>query len=450
MANKRSITVLVVFMLLSLSALLPVQAIVPPSSGQQLWWRFTEGSGSTVADTSGNGYAGTFTNGPTWATGKVSGDYAAQFTGGTHEFVTTVLAPVGLSIVGNQVSVCAFLQTTHHPSDHEVIVEMGENEAGSYGLFFESDGAILWQTSAGGVHGATVGLWDGAWHIICGVYDGTLGSNQMTLWEDAVLDVNTGTATGSLGGNAHYFTAGGFHTSVAYQLGGSGGVANVAEVMVYNRALSAGEVHAIYDYGVQVVTTMTAVTTTTATSLSTTTVFSTSTSPTTTTVTSGSTSVSTSVSTSTRTSTVTSVSTTTSVRSTTTTSTATSPQPFTIQTNSSLISYSVSGNGLNITVSGPAGTVGHTKVALLKSFFNTSPIVYLDNGHANLIPPTTITNNSTHWTLDLYYHQSQHQISIVGNVFSIPEYPSEFITLLLGLTLIISLAVLKHKTVKSL
>jgi len=34
-------------------------------------WRFDEGVGSTVYDTSGNGNNGTLTNGPTWATGKI-------------------------------------------------------------------------------------------------------------------------------------------------------------------------------------------------------------------------------------------------------------------------------------------------------------------------------------------------------------------------------------------
>ena len=431
MKGKLFASILIVSLILSLVSLLPVQAISPPSSGQQLWWKFTENSGTTVADSggAGNGYTGTFTNSPTWTTGKVLGDYAVQFTGGTHEFVTTTLGPAGLSISGNQVSICAFLQTTHRPSDHEVIVEMGENEAGSYGLFFESDGAILWQTSAGGVHGATVNLWNGAWHIICGVYDGTLGSNQMTLWEDNALDVNTGTATANLGGNPHYFTAGGFHTSTAYQLGGSGEVANVAEVMVYNRALSASEVQDIYNYGVQVVTTTTVV----STSVSTTTVTSTSTR--TSTVTSVSTSTSTSVRTTTRSTT------------TTVTSTTASPQPFTIQTNSTLLSYLVSGNGLNITVSGPSGTVGHTKITLLKTFFNNNPYATLDNGHSNFLPPTTITMNATHVTFDLYYAHSLHEISIVGNVVSVPEFPAAQI--LIPLALILSLFVFRRKSIKS-
>jgi len=428
MSRKILISFLIPCILLSLISLLPVHAVNPPSSGQQLWWKFTENSGTTVADSggAGNGYTGTLTNSPTWVTGKVSGDYAVQFTGGTHEFVTTVLAPSALSITGNQVSICADMQTTHHPSDHEVIVEMGENEAGSYGLFFESDGAILWQTSAGGVHGAIVNLWNGNWHVICGIYDGTLGSNQMTLWEDGVLDGNTGTATDNLGGNSHYFTAGGFHTGTNYQLGG---IVNVAEVMMYDRALSAGEVQQIYGYGVQATTTSISTTTTTTTNLSTTT----------------SVRSTTSTTTSTSTSVHTSTSSVTSFVTSTTSLTTTQPPPITITTNSTLVSYLIYGNGVNITVSGQSG-VGYTHVVIAKSFMTGNPIVYLDNAHANFLPPTTITSNSTDWIFDLYYKHSQHLISIEP-IVSVPEFQN--LTPLLSLLLLIPLAVLRRKIVKS-
>jgi len=37
------------------------------------YWKFDEASGTTAADSSGNGNTGTLTNGPTWASGKVNG-----------------------------------------------------------------------------------------------------------------------------------------------------------------------------------------------------------------------------------------------------------------------------------------------------------------------------------------------------------------------------------------
>jgi len=46
------------------------------------WWRLDEGSGTTVADSSGGGNDGTFTGSPQWTTGKVGG--ALQFDGGDY------------------------------------------------------------------------------------------------------------------------------------------------------------------------------------------------------------------------------------------------------------------------------------------------------------------------------------------------------------------------------
>src|SRR3990167_283101 len=60
-----------------------------PTSGLVGYWNFDEGSGATVADSSGNGNTGTLTNGPTWTTGKIgqalsfdgSNDYVDAGTG---------------------------------------------------------------------------------------------------------------------------------------------------------------------------------------------------------------------------------------------------------------------------------------------------------------------------------------------------------------------------------
>src|SRR6185436_17205191 len=37
------------------------------------YWKFNEGSGTTVADASGNGNTGTLVNGPAWTSGGISG-----------------------------------------------------------------------------------------------------------------------------------------------------------------------------------------------------------------------------------------------------------------------------------------------------------------------------------------------------------------------------------------
>ena len=41
------------------------------ASGLVAYWKFDEGSGTTVADSSGNGNTGTLVNGPLWTAGRV-------------------------------------------------------------------------------------------------------------------------------------------------------------------------------------------------------------------------------------------------------------------------------------------------------------------------------------------------------------------------------------------
>jgi alpha-tubulin suppressor-like RCC1 family protein len=56
------------------------------------WWNFNEGSGTTTADSSGNGHTGTLGSGVTWTTGVV-GSYALAFSGASTADVS-VSAPI--------------------------------------------------------------------------------------------------------------------------------------------------------------------------------------------------------------------------------------------------------------------------------------------------------------------------------------------------------------------
>ena len=53
-------------------------------SGLVGYWTFDDGSGTTAADSSGNGYTATLVNGPTWITGKIGGAISAN---GVNQYV---------------------------------------------------------------------------------------------------------------------------------------------------------------------------------------------------------------------------------------------------------------------------------------------------------------------------------------------------------------------------
>ncbi|MGE5415665.1 MAG: hypothetical protein ACM3UZ_02655 [Acidobacteriota bacterium] len=77
-----------------------------PPSGQYLkgCWTFDEASGTTAADTSGSGNAGTLLNGPVWTTGKVNGGLNFD---GVNDMVTTGTDNYGIS---DQLTTCAWIR----------------------------------------------------------------------------------------------------------------------------------------------------------------------------------------------------------------------------------------------------------------------------------------------------------------------------------------------------
>jgi len=92
--------------------LIVVAVLCSPPSGFSLsspigWWKLDEGSGSTVADASGNGHAGTFDAGPTWTSGAISN--AVQFS----IYKRVYVAPWSAFNVTNSISVAVWIRLTN-------------------------------------------------------------------------------------------------------------------------------------------------------------------------------------------------------------------------------------------------------------------------------------------------------------------------------------------------
>jgi hypothetical protein len=72
------------------------------------WWKFDDGAGTAVADSSGNGYNGTINGTAQWAAGKLNG--ALQFNG-SNNYVNCGVIPVATNGTG-ALSVCAWINRT--------------------------------------------------------------------------------------------------------------------------------------------------------------------------------------------------------------------------------------------------------------------------------------------------------------------------------------------------
>jgi len=407
MKTKQTLVAIVLILVVtaSFASLLPVQAVAPPSSGLKLWYKFNENTGLVAGDSSGNGNVGTLFN-TTWVPGK--NGYALSFNSTRHSILQAVNSP-SLNVTGNAISVCAWLNTTYSGASFEAIMEKGAYESGEYALYISGDpgvGFIRWQMHDVGILDSISAVNDGSWHLLCGTYDGSLGSNQLKLYVDNSLNVQT-TATGNIGTNSHNFTVSS-RQNVGYWLDGK-----VDEVLLYGRALSLGEVQQVYSYGFQ--TTLT------------------------TTVTSTRTSTVTSMVTSSRTVTSTSIRTTTVTQSS---STSTAQLPLQIESNSTIVSYVITDKYVNITLYGPGHTIGAMNITILKSLVHGSPIILIDDGYTPVLTQT-VTSDENYWIIQITYPHSLHVVQVWGSL-SIAEFPAGLLPLF-ALSMLLPLVLLRRK-----
>jgi hypothetical protein len=216
------------------------------STGLLGLWRFDEGSGTTSADSSGNGNAATLFNSPSWATGY-SGD-AVEGNGTSSYLQANIGAWFGSN---NTLSVSAWTYVNANSNGPVVGIAGG----GGWNMPFLSVRGSTVYGWLWGVPGtdqttsplaATVSL--DAWHFLAITYDpngGGPGVGQEIFYVDGVAK---GSATGTYqpSGTADIFTT---------QITGAkpnGGTMNstllgkVDEVRAYNRTLSAADITALY------------------------------------------------------------------------------------------------------------------------------------------------------------------------------------------------------------
>ncbi len=215
-------------------------ALISQGEGLVGWWTMDEGSGSTAADSSGYGNMGTLTNEPTWTTGKVG--QAVQMDG-TNDYIT-LGAPTSLNLTG-PFTVMAWVKRDSL-SDWARIGGKYYYSGGSSGSW-EIDGGqgyLRCYVKAGGV-------WSGAdapagtfnqtstWYMVGCVYNGSRiltyinGTQQSSNWASGTVATSsypTSIGTTSDGVSAQNYMNGAFD-----------------EFRIYNRALSAAEIAAIYN-----------------------------------------------------------------------------------------------------------------------------------------------------------------------------------------------------------
>ncbi len=220
------------------SASFDVQAYTP-FVGLIGHWRFDDGSGTTAIDSSVSSNPGTLVNGPTWTAGRVGG--AVSFDG-TDDYVT-VANEATYDVTGN-LTVAAWIKVDTFTKQWQSIVTKGDSAWRllrnnlTDALCFAGTGL-----TADTVYG-TRNVNDGQWHHAVGVYDGT----RLSLYVDGTLDASAA-STGAIGTNNYNVFIGENAQATGRQFDGL-----IDDVRVYNRALSATDVSALYYDPTSVVT----------------------------------------------------------------------------------------------------------------------------------------------------------------------------------------------------
>ena len=198
-------------------------------------WKFDAGGGATAYDSAGENN-GTI-DGAEWATGQSGG--ALKFNGTNH----VVIPNESFFDFTGKVTVMAWMKASYLDwRNLSTIIAKGSDGNGGWALqkTGRANGVSFWVDVTAmpwdGVK-AGVGVFDGQWHHVAGVYD---GSNAY-IYIDGGLDSNSVSCSGSIKTNNRDVYIGQNPVSMARPWEGL-----IDDARVYNYALSKNEVAAIY------------------------------------------------------------------------------------------------------------------------------------------------------------------------------------------------------------
>jgi hypothetical protein len=194
-------------------------------------WNMNEGSGTMVHDSSGNGNNGTVVN-STWVAGKFGN--ALSFNGAS-----------GIVNLGNSSSFSSSQSITLSMwIKFDLLAKYGYTLAktASYMVYASEGGLLHWwvYTTSGNYDMASVGAYaDGAWHLTVCTFDSTLSNQQMKIYIDGILS-NSHNLNGTIASTSNNLFLGAYEGSWRPFKGA------LDDVRIYNRALSATEIAALY------------------------------------------------------------------------------------------------------------------------------------------------------------------------------------------------------------
>ena len=251
--KKYIATSLAAILLLLVSSQVARADITSNLAGQ---WKFDEGSGSTAADSSGNGNALTFVNQASWGAAKI-GSSAVTLNGSSQYAVLPASLFAGFPTSGGITTYALTFSTWFKTTSAGVILAQDNGSippaiTGGYvpALYIDTAGKIrasmFWHGSTSYQIVTASAYNDGNWHQVVLTY----GTGVETLYVDGV---SAGTQTVNevgYSGTYTYFLGTGYMNSwpAVPVTGWSYFNGSLDEARIYSRALSAADVTALYAY----------------------------------------------------------------------------------------------------------------------------------------------------------------------------------------------------------
>lgn len=203
------------------------------TSGMVGYWKLDETTGTTAADSSGNGNAGTYnSSGVTHSTSlpsTLSGDVRSLLLDGSTGYVALGTTNFPANNAPQSMSLW-FKGTAVTGTNQNMIALINGGGASANQLGFRDLNLVLW-SYGGAALVSTAAPTDGAWHQVIYTYDGVTDS----LYLDGVVKATSTTAVHQTGAPASAFL--GTYAPNAEMWNGS-----LDDVRVYSRALTAGEI----------------------------------------------------------------------------------------------------------------------------------------------------------------------------------------------------------------
>ena len=204
-----------------------IQVLATP--GLVGYWRFDEGSGTTTADSSGNGDTGTLGgSGVSWAAGRV-GPGALSFQGTGGRVVMSDSAALRFA-AAKSFTVAAWINVLSLPGKWVGVITKLTDASPSYGIWINSANQWVFGSSLVNVTGSAVTL---GWHHVAIVQDVAAGRRR--IYVDGVL-AGSASQVGAADGTGELW----FGAAKAYPDQSFTGA--IDDARIYNRALPASEI----------------------------------------------------------------------------------------------------------------------------------------------------------------------------------------------------------------